>query len=548
MEAEKPAEFSDYLHSLRLRRGLMMAIWLPIVLGTMILAVALPDIFASTATFQLKAEPADQARADNYADRYVSGLTGSVLNSPQLRAALDTLKPYPQLAGDTPAALRKLQGDVTVLMVTQKILDPQSGLERNLNTGFTVEYDNHDPQRAQQVGAWLANAFIAESRRGAITKADNEAKFYAAEADLERAKITESEARLAKFKQENFDRLPDEAQANLNVKNTTETELEGIERDMRTLQQNRVFILQQLQQARAQGANGDTLRDLEQEYQKKATVYDENHPDMVAMRRQIDSLRRGDSVAVGSSLQAQLAAQRSILAETRQRYSEDHPDVKRIERQIASLEARIASGEKSGSPDSDGAARTPVVVQLETQLNGTDTQISALEKRGQELRGKLTGLQGRIASTPEVERAYETLNRDAGTARQQYDQLIEKRMNAEVNAAAIANGTVDQFAMVGAPSLPKNPSKPPRVGIAVIGLIGGTLLALMAALGASALDSTIRGTRDLHTLLEVSPIGFVPVIRNSAFFRRRGLQMTALAASIVLGVPACYLLVRFFAP
>jgi succinoglycan biosynthesis transport protein ExoP len=464
-----------------------------------------------------------------------------------LRAALETLKPYPQLTGDTSAALRKLQGDVTVLMVTQKILDPQSGLERNLNTGFTVEYDNHDPQRAQQVGAWLANAFIAESRRGAITKADNEAKFYAAEADLERAKITESEARLAKFKQENFDRLPDEAQANLNVKNTTEAELDGIDRDMRTLQQNRVFILQQLQQARAAGANGDTLRDLEQEYQKKATIYDENHPDMVAMRRQIDSLRRGDSVAVGSSLQAQLAAQRSILAETRQRYSEDHPDVNRIERQIASLEARIASGEKT-SPDSDGAARTPVVVQLETQLNGTDTQISALEKRGQELRVKLTGLQGRIASTPEVERAYETLNRDAGTARQQYDQLIEKRMNAEVNAAAIANGTVDQFTMVGAPSLPKTPSKPPRAGIAVIALIGATLLALMAALGASALDTTVRGTRDLRALFEIAPIGFVPVIRNSAFFRRRSLQMTAMVASIVLGVPACYLLIRLLAP
>jgi uncharacterized protein involved in exopolysaccharide biosynthesis len=221
--------------------------------------------------------------------------------------------------------------------------------------------------------------------------------------------------------------------------------------------------------------------------------------------------------------------------------------VKRIERQIASLEARIASGEKS-TPDSDGAARTPVVVQLETQLNGTDTQLSALEKRGQELRGKLTGLQGRLASTPEVERAYETLNRDAGTARTQYDQLIEKRMTAEVNAAAIANGTVDQFTMVGAPSLPKTPSKPPRAGIAVIGLIGGTLLALMAALAASALDSTVRGARDLHTLLGVSPIGFVPVIRNSAFFKRRGLQMAALAASIVLGLPACYLLIRFLAP
>jgi uncharacterized protein involved in exopolysaccharide biosynthesis len=525
----------------------MLAIWLPIVLGSALLAVALPSIYGSTATFQLKTDPADQAQAkgDNYADRYVSGLTASVLNSAQLRAALDTLQPYPQLSGDPGAVLRKLQGDVSVQMVTQKILDPQSGLERNLNTGFTVQYDNRDPQRAHRVGAWLADAFLAESRRGAITQASNEAKFYAAEADLERAKITESEARLAKFKQENFDRLPDAANANLNVKNATETELEGVERDMRALQQNRVFILQQLQQAKSAGANGDQLRDLEEAYQKKAAVYDPNHPDMVAMRREIESLRRGDSVAAGSTLQAQLAAQQSILAETRQRYSEDHPDVKRLEREIASLQARIASGERN-SAGADGAARTPVVVQLETQLNGTDTQISALERRGQELRGKLTGLQGRIASTPEVERAYETLNRDAGTARQQYDQLIEKRMNAEVNAAAIANGTADQFAMVGAPTLPKTPSKPPRAGIATMGLIGGTLIALMAALGATALDSTIRGTRDLHALLEMSPIGFVPVIRNSAFFRRRGFQMTAVAASVILGVPVCYLLIRLF--
>jgi uncharacterized protein involved in exopolysaccharide biosynthesis len=468
------------------------------------------------------------------------------LSSPQLRDAIDTLKPYPQLGGDKSAALRKLKGDVSVEMVTQKILDPQSGLERNLNTGFTVEYDNRDPQRAHEVDAWLADAFVAESRRNAITQAANEAKFYAAEADRERAKITESEARLAKFKQENFDRLPDAAQASLNVKNATDQELEGVDRDVRTLQQNRVFIMQQLQQARATGGNADAVRDLEEEYRKKAAVYDENHPDMIAMRRQLDSLRRGDAVGAGSSLKAQLAAQQAILTETRQRYSEDHPDVKRLERSISALQARIAAGETGAS--GDAGARTPAVFQLETQLNGTDTQISALERHREELRGKLSSLQGRLQSTPEVERAYDTLNRDAGTARQQYDQLINKRNDSEVNEAAIANGTADQFAIVGAASLPKTASKPPRIGIAVIGLIAGTLLALMAALGATAVDSTVRGTRDLQTLLAMSPIGIVPYIRNSAFHRRRGRQITAVAASILLAVPVCYFLVRMLVP
>jgi succinoglycan biosynthesis transport protein ExoP len=546
MESEKAFEFSDYFRSLRRRRYLIVGIWLPIVLGAVLLAIALPNGFTSTAMFQLKVDPAEQAKGDNYADRYVSGLTGSVLDSADLREQLDSLAPYPQIADDRSAALKKLQGDVSVEMVTQKILDPQSGLQRNINTGFTVSASNRDPVRAQRVAAWLANAFITESRRNAVAQANNGAKFYAAEADKTRARISETEARLAKFKQENFDRLPDAAQASLNVKNATDQELEGVDRDLRTLQQNRVFIMQQLQQARATGTNADALRDLEGEYKKKAAVYDENHPDMVAMRRQIESLRRGDAIGAGSSLKAQLAAQEAILVETRQRYSEDHPDVKRLERSVKALRARIAAGEKDDS--TDAGARTPAIFQLETQLNGTDTQISALERHREELRGKLSSLQGRLQSTPEVERAYASLIRDVGTVTQQYDQLINKRMDAEVQAAAISNGTEDQFKLVAAPFLPNAPSKPRRVGIAIIGFMGATIFALMAALIATALDRTVRGTYDVQTLLAMSPMGIVPVIRNGEFYRRRGLQMTVLAASVILGVPACYFLIRLLAP
>jgi succinoglycan biosynthesis transport protein ExoP len=331
----------------------------------------------------------------------------------------------------------------------------------------------------------------------------------------------------------------------LNVKNGADQELEGVDRDLRALQQNRVFIVQQLQQARATGTNADALRDLQEEYNKKAAIYDANHPDMIAMRRQLESLRRGDAVGTGSSLKAQLAAQRAILTETRQRYSEDHPDVKRIERTISALEARIAAGEPSDS--SDAGARTPAVFQLETQLNGTDTQIASLERHREELRGKLASLQGRLQSTPEVERAYESLTRDAGTARLQYDQLISKRMEAEVKAAAIGNGTEDQFKLAEAPLMPGAPSKPRRTGIAIIGLMGATIFALMATLGATALDSTVRGTRDVQTLLAMSPIGIVPYIRNAQFHRRRRRQLAALAASVLVALPASYYVLRMFA-
>ena len=171
------------------------------------------------------------------------------------------------------------------------------------------------------------------------------------------------------------------------------------------------------------------------------------------------------------------------------------------------------------------------MVQLETQLNGVETQIAALEQQRVELRNKGANLDIRLQSTPEVQRTYDALNRDAATARQMYDQLNSKRMDADIRAAAIKIGTADQFCSCPPPLLPKGPTKPPRIGIALIGLIGATFFALMAALGASALDSSVRGSRDLLTILQMTPIAVVPVIRNAEFARQRRRQLTPLSAA-----------------
>jgi polysaccharide biosynthesis transport protein len=554
---EQKTEFSDYVNSLRRRRPLILAIWLPGIILTVLFAVGLPSKFVSTAAFQLKTqlnEPnnknnntIDSTKEDDYADRYVSGLTDAVLGSSELRAALGTLAPYPWLKDDPDSVLKKLQGDVDVEMETQKILDPVTGLERKVNTGFTVSYENRDPRTAQKVAAWLANAFIMQGRRAAAAPVYKQSAFYAAEADRQRAKMADTEASLAKFKQENYAQLPDTVQENISLVNLTEQELQTVERDLLTQQQNRTFILQQLQQARSASANQDTLNALEAEYAKKAQIYDPSYPDMIELRQQIDAMKGGYLTAgTSSDLQAQLDEERTQLAQLRQRYSEDYPDVKRLERTVKDLEARVASGERKDTRAEP--IETPAVVQLTTQLNGQETQISALEGQRAALRDKLAKLQGRLQSTPEVERAYDTLNRDSDTAKQEYDQLLSDRMDADVRAAGIMNGAADPFRLVGDPEVPDKSTKPPRLGIALIGLIGATLLASMAALGATALDFSVRGRRDLAVLLDVTPLAVVPLIRNAETAQRRRRRMAAVAAATVIAVPALYLLIHFAAP
>src|SRR5262249_27661865 len=152
------------------------------------------------------------------------------------------------------------------------------------------------------------------------------------------------ETRLADFKRKNFGELPDQVEVNLGMMDRAERDVGDIDAQLRALQEHRVILTSQLEQMRTTNSESSSIRDLEAEYQRKLSQYDPSHPDMVSLRRQIETLRQGGSAGVAASLQDQLRTQRSILAQVRQRYSEDHPDVKRMERSIAALQARIAAG------------------------------------------------------------------------------------------------------------------------------------------------------------------------------------------------------------
>jgi succinoglycan biosynthesis transport protein ExoP len=262
------------------------------------------------------------------------------------------------------------------------------------------------------------------------------------------------------------------------------------------------------------------------------------------LRRQIDQLRAGGSTS-GQSLRGQLQQQRSILAETKQRYSEDHPDVQRIARNIQALEARIAAGETS---DRSVSSDSPMAMQLQTQLNATDTQLAALQMRAMELRTKLSGLEGRMTAAPEVERDYQAVTRDLASARAKYDELLKRQMDAEVSEAAIAGGTADKFRVKSSPKTPDEPAKPQRIAIVIIAIVMGMIASLTSIIMAQLLDQTVRGARDVQDILGVAPLTSVPVIKRSNVVRKGGAPAYAAPAAVTIALVICGAIVfRFIA-
>lgn len=547
MAAEESLGFSDYFSAVGRRRRLGLSVGIPIAVAAIVVAVALPSRFRSQAMFEM-----EEAKLANYMpnasnagqvmqlDQYVASLAESALVDTKLGEAVDSLHPYSKLTDDRRKAIAEMRRNIDIKMVKRKVLDPLSGREREIISGFTVGYEHRDPGTTQKVAAWLAEAFASANREKGRARAASAAGFFAAEAERLRASIAEGEKRLADFKSRNVGRLPDQAQMNLQLMDRTSTDLENVQTQLRGLQRDRVYLAQQLAQAQA-NPQADNVRELEAEYAHRLTIYDENHPDVISLRRQIEALKSGGPVD-GSTLQAQLESEKAVLAGARQRYSEDHPDVKRVLRKVEALEARIAAGE--GKNTAAPVRRTPVIVQLQTQINATDTQIAGLEAQAASLRAKVSGFESRLVTSPEVEREYQEINRDLSGARDKYQQLTNQQRDAELLESAIAGGRGDEFRMVQAPELPRSPASPPRVAIVVLGIIAAALFALISIVIAESADPTVRGKHDVRRVLGLTPLAVVPEIRTSQAVAREKMQVMRFAGAVAVAGVALFAAIR----
>lgn len=546
--ADEVPNFGDYIGIVRKRQRLLFMVGLPILALGGLLALGLPDIYRASALIEIEAAEnvrqstnptlqdsiARQSDEPLYADQYVQSLSTQVLSDQNLSRLLAAHQLYADQADDPKGTIKRLRTDIDVDMVTVPILDPESGREREVVTAFTVSYDNRDPQRSYLGATWLTNAFLESNREDRRNYAAGTAKFFASEAERMRKRVGELEGKLAEFKAKNVGQLPELSGMNMSSMDRAENEINSVESQLQGLRRERVFLVAQLQQARSSGPETTSLSALENEYKQKLAIYDPNHPDLISLRRQIDMMRTGGS-PTGMTLRQQVAQQRSILAEARQRYGEDHPDIKRIQRNVDSLEARIKAGE---SADSTLAADSPMAVQLQTQLNATDTQIAALQSRGLELRRKMTDLETRMTAAPQVEREFQAVSRDLASARAKFEDLLKRQMDAEVSESAIAGGTADKFHVKSKAVLPDKPAKPQRIAIFAVAIALALVAALSSIVFAQVLDPTVRGVRDIRDILEVTPLTAVPVIEQSGRNPHRKLRwaFAAKAAAVLIAV------------
>src|SRR5690606_33988257 len=106
----------------------------------------------------------------------------------------------------------------------------------------------------------------------------------------------------------------------------------------------------------------------------------------------------------------------------------------------------------------------------------------------------------------------------------------------------------ERFTLIEPPLVPQQPVSPPRAAIVVLGLILALSVGSGVALLLEAVDTTVRGRRDIDALLPVAPLAVLPWIDTPAERVRRETfkrySLIGAAVSVVTVVALAHLLYR----
>lgn len=537
---------ADYLNAFQRRRRVFFLVFLVIVTAAILAAVIPEDYYRSSAELRIDLEGPnidllEPVALTNYADQYIKTLEQNVITNDNLRTWLKESQAFRDDAEEMSEGelIREIRDNIRIQLVFTSVIEERSGKSVELITGFRPVFTADSPEAAHSVAENLASEFLAEDRASRTQQAAAASRFLREQIEAKRQEIADLEEKIAEFKEDNAGKLPELLFLNMTVLERTERDLEDVQSEIQALEEDRVFRQSQLQEIRQNSASAERLQQLEDEYLRAISLYGPDHPDVIRIRRQVAALTAGGSGAESSLELQQLQAQ---LAEAREKYSDEHPDVKILQRRIRQLE----SGETESSFTEE--QYNPRYLQLRAQINAIDIKIDGLEERESALRQKLEETEAKIANTPQVERRFQALDRDLQTAKLAFEDLRQRLAQAQQTESFEAGELGARLAKVSSASVPDEPAGPKRLAITLLGIFVATSLAGGAAIARELLDSTIRGRRDIRTVLGADPIVSVPVIENSVVRTQRRRQflvssfgLVALVAILILASSRAFL-------
>lgn len=481
-----PARFAgDYRHLLRRRWKYPAAIIPTSILIATFIAFYIPVSYRASGTIMLlpSSIPTDMVSSTvrrledvpySTAQQELELVREKVMTADRLTQLVREIDPYPNLPNlGLDAKAERVAENTSVERVDPITLKPLDE-----STAFSVHYDNSQPKIAAAVAAKLVNLYLTYNRETRTEQAAAAFEFLQSQAKTLETSMIEEEQKLAQFKGKYGNSLPEMRQHNL-------AEIDRAQHDL-------------------------------EEAQREILVAEEKESQL---QLQLNGLSPSMTAAV-SDWRTQLAKLRSELAEAELKYTPAHPEVKRLRRAVDEMTSKGAASLQTGAQAPDN----PEYLAVRSQLDSARRSLTTLRAEGGRARNAIATHEKGLSTEPNVEREFTQLQREYENSRSRYEDLQTKMKNAALARTMEAQERGERFALLHAPTPPKRPFYPNRLGIILLGVVLGLGLAFGCVTIVDATDPTVRGTADLQEITGVAAIGVVPTLLNPRDVRARRLR------------------------
>jgi polysaccharide chain length determinant protein (PEP-CTERM system associated) len=468
MEAQE-MNLGDLKAILRRRRWALLVPAVTVFLIAAVVAFVLPSIYRSSATILIEEQeiPADlvQTTVSSYAQQRLQGINQRIMSTSRLLEIIKNLKLYPELHGkenpdEIAAIMRK---DIALDFIQAEVVDPKTGRASTATIAFSLTYYGKDPTQTQKVASVLSSLFLEENLKVREKTVREASSFLEEESRNVKNEMAEIDRKIAQYKEEHINELPELLQVNMQSLQNTEMNSDRLSEQMRGLREREGYLQSQL---------ASIPQSQEQMHKNRL-----------------------------EELQLQ-------LTNLKTRFSDQYPDVIALKSEIAKLEAEEKG--KGGGAQSAEIADNPSYINLAAQLASTRSEIASVGKQIAANEEKIAYYRKLIEATPKVEEFYRTLISERDNLQHKYSELRQKHMQAQVAQGLEKNQQGERFSLIEPPLLPEKPSKPNRLAIILIGVV----LGIGAGVGCAALqefsDQSIRTPEALSRLTSCPVLVTIP--------------------------------------
>ncbi len=521
-------QLSDIIGMVNRRKILIIIVSFICIVASLFVVFSLPAIYSSTSVVSIVEQqvPEDlvESTVTSYAEERIQVIKQRVLVIENIVSIIDKFNLYSDdIKRLNITELSDLfKSSIHVSMVNANISGKRG---RNMQTAiaFTVSFEYKDPSLAQKVANEVTTLILNENITTRTSRAKETYDFINEEADKLKAKIQDIEVKIADYKEQFGDSMPELLIYNMSTIKSLEDRLAQLIDGKNSLIEEKKALEKILGNS---PTNGD-----------------------------------GTSLNPTNSSAIQLNQLKIRLAELQQqeegllnKYAPQHPDVKKVQREISEISYKIESFEPSDStttlPPSNtlasGNKNSLNYLKLESELALINQKISNIEIENKNTTKRLEEFRKRVAATPQVERGYNDLLRGLDSTKRKYAELSAKQIEAELALTLEEGNMAESFKLLEAARKPEKPVKPNRPKLIAMAILGSLGLAFALAFFLEQQSSQLRGAGRISAALGDELLMSIPIIETQEDIRRKKRNLIYFIIFIIVLMVSLITIVHLF--